>query len=94
MDKRRAIVFLFALVCCLLLPSVPLAGTSPEGYTIDWQVIAGGGGLAASGGGYTLDSTVGQTAIGWSAGSHQLGSGFWYGTGMEYMVYLPLTLKS
>jgi len=94
MSKRRVITLLFVLLCSLLLASAVRAGTSSAGYVINWDVIGGGAGPTMSGDGYTLDSTLGQTAIGWSEDGHQLGSGFWYGAVEEYRVYLPVVMRN
>jgi hypothetical protein len=47
-------------------------------YTLDWSKFSGGG--AVSGGGYTLDGTVGQSDAGnLSGGGYALDGGFWAG---------------
>ncbi len=70
------------------------ASATASAYTLTWSVVGGGGGVSAR-----LNSTAGQTAIGWSTGARQLGPGFWYGVGVggityDHFLYLPLTLKS
>ncbi|MGD8465909.1 MAG: hypothetical protein PVI09_18760 [Anaerolineae bacterium] len=86
-------IVVVALLVGLGLGGAGLAGSpaaAVQSYTLDWSVVAGGGNA-----GEQLNSTVGQTAIGWSAGGDQLGSGFWYGVGTAgYKVYLPLTVKN
>ena len=49
-----------------------------QSYSIDWDIVAGGGGLA-SGGGYSINSTVGEHLAGGSlaGGAYSLASGFW-----------------
>lgn len=94
MSKRRAITLSFVLLCSLLLAGAVRARTSSTSYVINWNVIGGGAGSTMSGDGYTLDSTLGQTAIGWSENGHQLGSGFWYGAAVEYKVYLPVVMRN
>jgi len=69
-----------------------LVGTAlaaPNAASIDWWVMAGGGGQ--DGVATTLGGTVGQ----WVAGSDaQLCAGFWCGVGTpEYKVFLPLVLR-
>lgn len=67
---RRA-VFLVLLSCA--------AGAAPagEGYSIERQVIAGGGGTS-SGAGYVLRGTLAQAVAGPSGqGGHEAWSGFW-----------------
>jgi hypothetical protein len=65
------------LVMCLSAPA-------SVAYSIDRSVIGGGGGSAASPD-YSMDSTIGQTAIGITSGVYQLEAGYWYrmGTGPE-----------
>lgn len=49
-----------------------------QNYSIEWDVIAGGGGMA-TGGAYSVNSTVGEHVAGGSllGGPYSLGSGFW-----------------
>ena len=67
------------------------ASTAAQTYTLDWCVVGGSGDVSTQ-----LSGTVGQTAIGWSTGTSQLGSGFWYGVGAggTHGVYLPLILRA
>jgi hypothetical protein len=75
MNKRIASVAALALLGWLALAGVSLA----DGPTIGWSVI-GGGGVPASGGTVTLNSTLGQTASGPAGGGTVSGgSGYWYG---------------
>jgi len=91
MNKWKLLLGL-AVALCLGLGSLGLISNSSataQTYTLDWCVIGGGGNVSTQ-----LSSTVGQTAIGWSTGANQLGSGFWYGVGAaEHEVYLPLVLR-
>lgn len=97
MKTRSTAIALFALICCLVLATLVHAGTSLGAYSMTWHVVSGGG-ASMSGGGYSIDGTLGQTAIGWSTGDYQLGSGFSYGLPQaapeaEYELYLPVVLK-
>jgi len=49
-----------------------------QSYSIDWDVIAGGGGVT-SGGSYSSNSTIGEHVAGGSlaGGTYSLASGFW-----------------
>lgn len=94
MSKRKAVTLLFILLCSLLLVGAVRAGISSASYVINWDVIGGGGGPTMSNDDYILDSTLGQTAIGWSEDGHQLGSGFWYGSLVKYNIFLPLVLRN
>jgi hypothetical protein len=51
---------------------------SAQNYSMDWSAI-GGGGATASGGPYSLASTIGQTAVGGpaSGGPYEANTGFW-----------------
>ncbi len=67
----------------LSLVLVLLAGTAALGYagstSIDWDVIAGGGGSASSGH-VTIEDTIGQPVVGAArAGNVAIDSGFWPG---------------
>jgi len=82
MSKRKATALLVALLCGLSVAGVAWAMFSAS-YAINWDVIAGGGGHASSGG-YAVDGSVGQPAVGpLSGGSYTLVGGFWPGIGAE-----------
>jgi len=80
MSKRKR-VWLFALLCLLLLGAVAAAKAPVLLYAVRWNVLAGGGGVSQSGG-YSLGGTIGQAAVG-PAGSagYRVQSGFWPGAG-------------
>jgi len=93
MNKWQSLLIL-AVALLAVLGLVSSTSAAAQSYTLDWCVVGGGGNA-----GTRLSSTVGQTAIGWSTGARQLGSGFWYGVGAggvsyPYKLYLPLTLKN
>lgn len=91
---RRATLF-WALVPLLLLTGVVFADTT-QIPSVDWWVMSGGGAPAVSGSGnVALNGSLGQTAIGPSAGGDAtLGAGYWYGVGeRECRIYLPITLR-
>jgi hypothetical protein len=95
MSKRRVFALLMGLLCCLLLVGVALAQTSAS-YDLSWNVIAGGGG-PISGGGYAINSTIGQPVVGVAKDTgYELCSGFWCGAVavVEYKIYLPVVLKN
>jgi len=75
MNKKET--FAFSMICCLLLPGAALASSSAS-YDLDWNVIAGGGGIANSSS-YSMQGTAGQPVIGPALLNYDLGSGFWYG---------------
>jgi hypothetical protein len=92
MRKERPLMLLAALLLTLVLTSLALASGS---YSINWYVIGGGGG-PISGGGYAINSTIGQPVVGVAKGQgYELGSGFWPGAAVvEYEIYLPIVLKN
>ena len=65
----------FLIIAGLLLLT---SRTEAQTYSIDWDVIAGGGGTA-TGGVYSVGSTIGQHTSGGSltGGGYSLASGFW-----------------
>lgn len=93
MNKRIVSALAVALVCSLLLTGIVLAMSSAN-YAIDWDVMGGGGGPISSTS-YSMNSTIGQAVIGSkSSPSYQLGSGYWPGGILEYLVHLPIILKN
>jgi len=98
MSKRKAAMWLVALLCCLLLTGVAWAMSSAS-YAINWDVIGGGGGPISSAS-YAMNSTAGQAAIGFKTSSnYKLSSGYWYGVAAPapppgYRIYLPIVLKN
>lgn len=98
MKKRKAFVLSAALFCGLLVAGVALAQSSTS-YDLSWNVIAGGGGPKGSAS-YTVNSTIGQVAIGASdSASYRLGAGYWYGAAAPapplppHKIYLPTIMK-
>jgi hypothetical protein len=91
MNKRRFPI-LAAILATLLLAGLAFANGTPS---INWWVIAGGGG-SISGGDYAINSTIGQAAVGRVGNStYELCSGFWCGAlAVEYRIYLPVVLKN
>jgi len=67
-------IFTVAVVASLLTPTGALAQ-----YAIPRSVIASGGVVNSSGGGYTMGATIGQPVIGWTSGAGlNLHQGFWF----------------
>jgi hypothetical protein len=57
----------------------------------------GGGGGPISGGGYAINSTIGQPVVGVATDAgYELCSGFWCSelAAVEYRIYLPVVLKN
>ena len=75
-----------------LLAVAAWAQASP-GHDLSWHVLGSGGPDTASAG-HLVHGTLGQFAVGpASSADHAAGSGYWYGIGRPYQVYLPLVLK-
>ncbi len=93
--KKQIWLFLIILLLGLTLTGVVWAQTGGN-YDLSWHTIDGGGD-SATGGGYSLNGTVGQADAGQAltGGDYTLTGGFWFGEadsgGMK--VYLPLVLK-
>ena len=88
----RWLALFVTLLCCLLVVGGALAqGSMPA---INWWVIAGSGG-PSSGGGVSLNDTLGQPVIGpSSSGNVSLAAGYWYSTSTTYTVYLPMVVRN
>jgi hypothetical protein len=94
MNKQRALVLLFAFLCCLVLTSVVSAEMFSDNYGVPWDTRWGGGGLTSSAN-YAVNGTVGQGAIGWTeSDNYGVGAGYWYGAVVEYRIYLPLVMRN
>jgi hypothetical protein len=78
----------FFKISVLILTLAPLA--LPQEYSVDWYVIASGGGYSESAG-YQVDGTIGQPIIGQSSSDiYIVQTGFWVGlpSGAD-CVYIP-----
>src|SRR5271165_2459233 len=75
MDPMKTIIRSFLITTGLSLLTL---GTQAQTYSIDWDVIAGGGGTS-TGGVYSVSSTIGQHVAGGSlsGGGYSLAAGFW-----------------
>ena len=91
----------FRLILLLAALAV-LAGVAwaqaPEQHDLSWHVVGAGGQDSASAA-HLVRGTLGQFAIGPAAAAegHQVGSGYWYGTGRTagvWRVYLPVVVKN
>jgi hypothetical protein len=94
MRKRKSLALLAAFLCSLLLTVFALASGS---YSINWWVVGGGGG-PITGGGYAINSTIGQPVVGVAKDTgYELCSGFWcseFVAVVEYRIYLPIVLRN
>lgn len=79
LQQRKARLTAYSLIAlaALLIASVVRGANAPP--NIPWRVFSGGGAPASSAN-YTLDASLGQTAIGDASDtSVHIGSGYWYG---------------
>ena len=92
MAKKSHRALMLALLLALSIAALGAAFASANGTTIDWWALSGGGGRA-SGGGVTLDSTLGQPIAGVSNNTGTwLGAGYWYAE-QPLQIYLPMIQK-
>ncbi len=95
MNKQLVIRILLIVLPLLFLASGVLAASSAN-YAVDWQTLSAGGAPAASSSGQvTLNGSLGQAAIGPSAGSHSsLWAGFWIRVRQAMIkIFLPTVLR-
>ncbi len=88
--KWRILVLLLLLAAMLATASLTAVAGS---HTIDWYVMAGGGG-SASAGDLTLTGTIGQAAAGTTSnGDFDLCSGFWCQVKALARIFLPIVIR-
>ncbi|MBN1994506.1 MAG: hypothetical protein JW953_17545 [Anaerolineae bacterium] len=101
--RKETHIIAVGLAVLLIIVLVGVAGAgSSTNYTLDWQVLTGGGAPATGSSTITLNGSMGQTAIGpASNGSNvTLSAGYWFGIGQGSAppggepVYLPIILRS
>ena len=90
---RLAIALGLAVFLIILVVGVAVAARSAS-FTINWQVLSGGGAPAASTGNVSLNGSLGQTAIGSSSSaSYSLNAGYWL-KAPGYKILLPVVMKN
>jgi hypothetical protein len=92
--KRTILNIFFALLllAALLAASPAVLRRVADGYDLSWNAPFPGG--ASSGGGYTMNSAIGQPFTGkFSASTYQECAGFLCGAEAETLLYLPLVSK-
>ena len=83
---------LIALVAVLAL-AVPVLAVAAD-HSLDWYVVAGGGGRMSSAEGHVLVGTAGQALVRLSSSDgYAMCSGFWCGVPAGRAVYLPLVVR-
>jgi hypothetical protein len=94
MRRTRIAVLAAGLLCILVLTGGVSAGMFSENYGVPWDARWGGGGIISSAN-YSINATVGQGAIGWTAGTNfGVGAGYWYGAILGHRIYLPVILRN
>lgn len=89
MDKK---ILTILISSCILLSWVVGFAADEATPTLDWSVIASGGGTSQAAA-YTLSSTIGQAVVGQSSVSTlNLCVGFWCSE-VIYRLFLPLILR-
>lgn len=90
-SKRYHIAPTHYLLLAITVLVVASAALALSGENIPRWVVAGGGGQSA-GGGYALNSTLGQAEAGtMGGGDYTLSGGFWVGVATSLpTIYLPL----
>jgi hypothetical protein len=97
MNKRLLLIAAGSLLAMWLLAAGVVVAYVAE-FGLDWNVVATGGGHAASAD-YVLDGTLGQPAAGGASNDdYQLGTGYWGDTApptlaTEHRIHLPLVLR-
>ena len=86
---KTTIIFLSLILALFAFTAMALAANG--GYEIAWFTVDAGGGYS-TGGGYTLNGTIGQPEANphTSGGGYALTGGFWSGLAMQPRIYLPL----
>ena len=91
--KRRFAVFVFLLLCLLLL-AAPAAAMYSTNYAVDWNTGLSGTGGSSQSAHYAIHLTVGQTGIGGEASTnYAAGLGFWYGRLIDNITFVPVARK-
>jgi hypothetical protein len=96
MNKRRFFSLLIVLLCLLWLANGVWAMSSTN-YGLNWFVPLTGSGGPANSTNYSINVTVGQTAIGLSTSTNYGGClGYWCNSEAEGQrnVYLPVIVKN
>jgi len=75
MTKQTIVIVLVWLLC--LLAAGGASAQSSANYALNWSAIGSGGGEIASAS-YTMQSTVGQTAIGIASDGYTIEAGYWH----------------
>lgn len=93
-NLRKVALVVLVLAVSLLLAQTVLA-SSGSGWDLSWYVSGSGGHpQPISGSGFSVMSTIGQTAVGSSSGSgFQINHGYWQELMSMHKTNLPLITK-
>lgn len=94
MKPKLIMASLAAIVLIFLLYASVLAMASPN-FNLDWLVpMSGGGGGTSNSSSFSVDFTIGQSAVGpSSSANHKIGLGYWYGIEHQNRMFLPLVVS-
>ncbi len=93
--KTGFVVFLLLCVAAQSQAQADRSALNGTGYDLSWNTIDGGGGTS-TGGGYTLNGTLGQPDAGTLADNtgYTLSGGFWASAPARYRIFLPVVLRN
>ncbi len=93
--RWKIIAALLVTVLAVALVGSVVSAQTGDGFDLSWNVMGGGGaGGPLTGDGFSLRSTIGQTAIGGFFGpAYWIGNGYWPSAGPP-CIYLPLVMRS
>ncbi len=93
--RKLSLVLLIASLLALAALSTAVYAQVGDGFDLTWKVMGGAGGAGPlTGSGFSLDGTLGQTAIGPAAGGDWgVEQGYWYIESVGVSLYLPLLNK-
>ena len=93
MNRQRFLPFLLGALCLLLIANGVLAMSSTN-YRLDWFTPLTGSGGPARSTNYTVNVTVGQTAIGLSDSTTYAGCLGYACSSEASRLYLPLVIRN
>lgn len=92
MTRKRLAVLSAGGLGALVLGASALAQSASGNYDLSWRALAGGG--KSDGGGYVVQSAIGQTLTKSSTGgSYGVSSGYFAGGQDKYKRFLPFLSK-
>jgi hypothetical protein len=93
MNRARIAFLCLVTLAALSIGGVVLASSTAATPAVPWHVVSGGGAFAATAD-VTLDGSIGQAIVGWSASPRvTLHAGYWQALARVPTTFLPLVLK-